>query len=67
MDRLRINSEVSEADQKKCRRSADLIGAAVKDIPTMKSGIFISEIANHLPHLILAYDPAIVGINPLEA
>jgi L-seryl-tRNA(Ser) seleniumtransferase len=24
------------------------------------------EIANHVPHLILAYDPRVVGITPLE-
>jgi len=54
------------ADQKEYRRRADLIAAAVKDIPTMKSEIFIPEIANHVPHLILAYDPAVVGITPLE-
>ena len=54
------------ADQKEYRRRADLIASAVKDIPTMKSEIFIPEIANHVPHLILEYDPAVVGITPLE-
>jgi len=54
------------ADQKEYRRRADLIAAAVTSIPTMKSEIFIPEIANHVPHLILTYDPAIVGITPLE-
>ena len=54
------------ADQKEYRRRADLIAAAVEDVPTMKSEIFVPEIANHVPHLILAYDPAVVGITPLE-
>src|SRR6201999_1215044 len=59
-------SRDAAADQKEYRRRADLIATAVKDIPTMKSEIFIPEIANHVPHLILAYDPAVVGITPLE-
>ena len=54
------------ADQREYQRRADLIVAAVKDIPTMKSEVFIPEIANHVPHLILSYDPAVVGITPLE-
>jgi L-seryl-tRNA(Ser) seleniumtransferase len=32
----------------------------------MKSEIYIPEVANHVPHLILAYDPAIVGIKPKQ-
>jgi L-seryl-tRNA(Ser) seleniumtransferase len=54
------------ADQREYKRRADLIAEAVKDVPTMKSEIFIPEIANHVPHLILAYDPAVVGVTPLE-
>jgi L-seryl-tRNA(Ser) seleniumtransferase len=61
-----VLSRDEAADQREYRRRADLIAAAVKDIPTMKSEIFIPEIANHVPHLILAYDPAVVGITPLE-
>jgi L-seryl-tRNA(Ser) seleniumtransferase len=38
----------------------------VKHIPTMKTEIYIPEIANHVPHLILAYDPGIVGITPKQ-
>lgn len=55
-----------EADQREYRRRADLIAAAVKHVPTMKSEIFVPEIANHVPHLILAFDPAVVGITPQE-
>lgn len=54
------------ADQAEYRRRADMIAAAVKNVPTMKSEIFVPEIANHVPHLILAYDPAVVGITPQE-
>lgn len=54
------------AMQKEYRRRADVIADALKDVPTLKSEIYIPEIANHVPHLILAYDPAVVGITPLQ-
>ena len=55
-----------DANQAEYRRRADIISDAVKAIPTMKADVFIPEIANHVPHLILAYDPHTVGITPLQ-
>ena len=45
---------------------ANLIVEQVKHIPTMNTEIYIPEIANHVPHLILAYDPGVVGITPKQ-
>ena len=53
-----------DANQAEYRRRADIISDAVKGIPTLKAEVFIPEIANHVPHLILAYDPKTVGITP---
>src|SRR3989440_8840936 len=39
------------------RRRADRIAAQLKDIPTMKSEVVIPPLANHVPHLLLRYDP----------
>ena len=55
-----------EANQAEYMRRADVISRAVKDIPTLKSEVYIPEIANHIPHLILAYDPQTVGITPKQ-
>jgi L-seryl-tRNA(Ser) seleniumtransferase len=55
-----------EANEAEYMRRAHTIIDLVKDIPTMKTDIFIPEIANRVPHLILGYDPKIVGITPLE-
>ena len=55
-----------EANQAEYMRRANTIVEAVKDIPTLKSEIYMPEIANHVPHLILGYDPKVVGITPLE-
>lgn len=48
------------------RRRADLIAAALKDIPTLKSEIFIPPIANNVPHLLIRYDQQRVKISPKE-
>jgi L-seryl-tRNA(Ser) seleniumtransferase len=55
-----------EANQAEYVRRANIILAMVKDIPTMKTSIYMPEVANHVPHLILAYDPAVVGITPQQ-
>ena len=55
-----------EANQAEYMRRTDTIIRMVKDIPTMKTEVFMPEIANHVPHLILAYDPQVVGITPKQ-
>ena len=55
-----------EADLAEYTRRANTIIQMVKGVPTMKAEIFMPEIANHVPHLILAYDPAVVGITPKQ-
>jgi L-seryl-tRNA(Ser) seleniumtransferase len=55
-----------EANQAEYMRRTDTIIRMLKDIPTMKGEVFMPEIANHVPHLILAYDPQVVGITPKQ-
>ncbi len=55
-----------DANLAEYQRRADIISRAVKDIPTLKAEVFIPPIANHVPHLILAYDPQTVGITPKQ-
>lgn len=55
-----------EANQVEYMRRANTILAMVKDVPTLTSEIYIPEIANHVPHLILSYDPHVVGIAPSQ-
>jgi L-seryl-tRNA(Ser) seleniumtransferase len=55
-----------ETNHAEYMRRANTIIKMVKDIPTMKTEIFVPEIANHVPHLILTYDPAVVGITPKQ-
>ncbi len=55
-----------EKNQAEYMKRANTIVSMLKNIPTMKSEIFMPPIANHVPHLILAYDPKVVGITPKE-
>jgi L-seryl-tRNA(Ser) seleniumtransferase len=48
------------------RRRAERIAGALKDIPTLKSEIFIPPIANNVPHLLIRYDQQRVNISPKE-
>ena len=48
------------------RQRAELIATALKDIPTLKSEIFIPPVANHVPHLLIRYDQQRVKISPKE-
>lgn len=51
-----------EKNQAEYMRLTRIIADAVKDVPTLKSRVFMPPIANHVPHLLLSYDPAVVGI-----
>lgn len=55
-----------ESMEKEFTRRANVISNIVKDVPTVKTTIFIPEVANHVPHLIITYDPKTLGMTPKE-
>jgi L-seryl-tRNA(Ser) seleniumtransferase len=55
-----------DALQAECMRRVDTIRAALTGIKSLTTSINVPEVANHVPHLLIHYDPAIVGIKPLE-
>lgn len=55
-----------EKNQVEYMQLTDIIVDAVKDIPTMKTRVFMPSIANHVPHLLLSYDPSVVGLTPQQ-
>ena len=61
-----ILEQNDDADQAEYMRRVNIIIRELKDVPTMTSEVFVLPIANHVPHLILAYDPKVVGITPKE-
>jgi L-seryl-tRNA(Ser) seleniumtransferase len=48
------------------RRRTDLIAKHISTIPTAQTQIFIPEIANHVPHLLITYDQNRVKITGTE-
>jgi L-seryl-tRNA(Ser) seleniumtransferase len=57
-------SQSDAAFEAEFRRRADVIAAALKDIPTVKAEIFIPPIANNIPHLVIRYDQQRIKIAP---
>ncbi|HEV2399820.1 MAG TPA: aminotransferase class V-fold PLP-dependent enzyme [Candidatus Sulfotelmatobacter sp.] len=45
------------------RRRADVIARQLTSIPTVKTQVFIPEVANHVPHLLITYDQNRVKIS----
>src|SRR6201984_879889 len=48
------------------RKRADRIADQVKKVPTVETTVFIPPIANHVPHLLVTYDPARVRTSGRE-
>jgi len=59
-------SQTDDGMQAEFQRRADRIAGHLKDIPTLQSKTDIPPVANHVPHLVIRYDPQRVKISPLE-
>lgn len=44
----------------------DRIRTALRGIPSLTTSVNVPPVANHVPHLLIHYDSAVVGIKPLE-
>jgi L-seryl-tRNA(Ser) seleniumtransferase len=49
-------SQDDAAMEAEFRKRAELIAAKVQTLPTVKTQVFIPEVANHVPHLLITYD-----------
>jgi uncharacterized pyridoxal phosphate-dependent enzyme len=54
------------AIEKECRERADRIAKNLSTIPTVQTQVFVPEVANHVPHLLITYDQTRVKINGAE-
>lgn len=61
-----ILEQNDEAMEKEYTERCNVIARMVKHIPGVQTSIFVPPVANHVPHLVLTYDPATVGITPRE-
>ena len=59
-------SQDDAAMEAEFRKRADRIAEQVKKVPTVETTVFIPAVANHVPHLLVTYDPARVRTTGLD-
>jgi L-seryl-tRNA(Ser) seleniumtransferase len=58
-----ILTQTDEGMEKEFKRREDVVWGMLKDVPTIQATTNIPEVANHVPVLVMTYDPAAVGIS----
>ena len=61
-----VLAHTEESMQGDYQKRADAIAAAVKGIPSVTSETVVPKIANHVPHLLIRFDPSVRGITTKE-
>jgi len=61
-----VLSHTEESMQGDYQKRADLIASAVKGIPSVRTEIVVPKIANHVPHLLIRFDPAVTGVTTAQ-
>jgi L-seryl-tRNA(Ser) seleniumtransferase len=56
-----VLSQTEESMQGDYQKRADLIARAVKNIPSVTTETVTPRIANHVPHLLIRFDPGVIG------
>jgi D-glucosaminate-6-phosphate ammonia-lyase len=54
------------AERREFDSRADTIKQSVTAVPGVEAEIFVPEVANHVPHVRISWDPASLGIHPDE-
>ncbi len=57
-----VLSHTEESMQSDYQKRADQIADAMKGIPSVKTETVVPKIANHVPHLLIRFDPAVTGV-----
>jgi L-seryl-tRNA(Ser) seleniumtransferase len=61
-----VLSHTEETMQGDYQKRADLIAHMLKGIPSVTTETVVPKIANHVPHLLIRFDPAVTGITTRE-
>lgn len=59
-------AQTDEKIEAEGRRRAERIASQLRDLPTLTTEIFVPPVANHVPHLMIRYDQARIGIAPAD-
>jgi L-seryl-tRNA(Ser) seleniumtransferase len=61
-----VLSHTEESMQGDYQKRADLIIASVKGIPSVTTETVVPRIANHVPHVLIRFDPSVRGVTTTE-
>ncbi|MFZ0137287.1 MAG: selenocysteine synthase [Candidatus Sulfotelmatobacter sp.] len=61
-----VLSHTEESMQGDYQKRADLIAGAVQGIPSVRTETVVPKIANHVPHLLIRFDPAVTGMTTTQ-
>jgi len=59
-------TQTDEAMEKESRERMAVIIGLVRDIPSVQTSIMVPELANHVPHLMINFDPNVIGASARE-
>jgi uncharacterized pyridoxal phosphate-dependent enzyme len=59
-------SQTDEGLEKESRERMAVIIGMVKNIPSVQTSIMVPELANHVPHLMINFDPGVIGASAHE-
>jgi L-seryl-tRNA(Ser) seleniumtransferase len=59
-------TQTDEGMEKESRDRMAVIIKMVKDIPSVQTSIMVPELANHVPHLMINFDPNVIGASTRE-
>ncbi len=59
-------TQTDEGMEKESRERMAAIIGMLKDIPSVKTSIMVPELANHVPHLMINFDPQVIGASAHE-
>ncbi len=57
-----VLSHTEESMQGDYQKRVDLIAAAMNGIPSVRTETVVPKIANHVPHLLIRFDPGVTGV-----
>jgi len=59
-------TQTDEGMEKESRDRMAVIVKMVKDVPSVQTSIMVPELANHVPHLMISFDPGVIGASARE-
>ena len=61
-----VLSHTEDSMQGDYQRRVNVIVDAVKGVPSVKTETVVPKIANHVPHLLIRFDPAVTGVTTAQ-